>query len=75
MAADPLHVGAVYVEEDGGSDLHGDTFYLTFEGGAPDATPTVEPLDLDALIDPDGWDETEEGDDTDNGPTPFRRAV
>jgi hypothetical protein len=57
---------------------HREKVNAAFEGtgdGAPDATPTVEPLDLDALIDPDGWDETEEGDDTDNGPTPFRRAV
>lgn len=43
--------------------------------GAPGTTPTVEPLDLEALIDPDGWDETEEADDADDGPTPFRRAV
>ena len=35
LAADPLHVGAVYVEEDSGSDLHGDSFYLTFQGGLP----------------------------------------
>jgi protocatechuate 3,4-dioxygenase beta subunit len=34
LAADPLYVGAVYIEEDIGSDLHGDTFELTFEGGA-----------------------------------------
>src|SRR5690606_2608846 len=31
----PVVVGSVYVEEDLGSDLHGDTFYLTFQGGAP----------------------------------------
>ena len=34
LAADPLYVGAVYIEEDIGSDAHGDTFELTFEGGA-----------------------------------------
>jgi len=34
LAADPLRVGVVYVEEDVGSDLHGDTFEVTFEGGA-----------------------------------------
>jgi len=36
LAADPLYVGAVYIEEDIGSDLHGDTFEITFEGGAAD---------------------------------------
>ena len=35
LSADPLRVGAVYVEEDSGSDLHGDTFYLSFEGALP----------------------------------------
>lgn len=35
LDAAPLYVGAVYVEEDQGSDLHGDTFALTFVGGAP----------------------------------------
>jgi len=34
LAADPLYVGAVYIEEDIGSDIHGDTFEITFEGGA-----------------------------------------
>ncbi len=34
LNADPLRVGAVYIEEDLGSDLHGDTFEITFEGGA-----------------------------------------
>ncbi|GIX00819.1 MAG: hypothetical protein KatS3mg111_4151 [Pirellulaceae bacterium] len=36
MAADPIEVGVVYVEEDLGSDLHGDLFYVTFQGGAPE---------------------------------------
>lgn len=35
LDADPLKLGAVYIEEDGGSDLHGDTFELQFQGGAP----------------------------------------
>ena len=35
LSADPLFVGAVYIEEDIGSDVHGDTFELTFNGGAP----------------------------------------
>ncbi len=34
MAADPLQIGAVFIEEDLGSDLHGDTFIITFQGGA-----------------------------------------
>src|SRR5688572_19408146 len=35
MDADPLKLGVVYIEEDSGSDLHGDTFEVMFEGGAP----------------------------------------
>jgi len=36
LAANPLYVGAVYVEEDVlFSDYQGDTFELTFEGGEP----------------------------------------
>jgi serine-aspartate repeat-containing protein C/D/E len=31
---DPLWVGGVYVEEDNGGDAHGDSFYITFKGGA-----------------------------------------
>lgn len=34
LTADPLFVGAVYIEEDSGADLHGDTFEITFTGGA-----------------------------------------
>ena len=34
LNADPLFVGAVYIEEDLGSDIHGDAFELTFTGGA-----------------------------------------
>ena len=40
LDADPLRVGAVYIEEDLGSDLHGDTFEVTFEGGAADTELT-----------------------------------
>jgi protocatechuate 3,4-dioxygenase beta subunit len=40
MNADPLHIGVVYTEEDGGSDLHGDTFEVTFTGGAADTELT-----------------------------------
>ncbi len=35
MTADPIWVGGVYVEEDVGSDQHGDAFHITFNGGAP----------------------------------------
>lgn len=38
--ADPLWVGGVYVEEDAGSDAHGDSFYITFRGGAADTKLT-----------------------------------
>ncbi len=31
---DPIWVGAVYVEDDSGSDVHGDSFYISFNGGA-----------------------------------------
>jgi len=40
LAANPLYVGAVYIEEDIGSDAHGDTFELTFQGGADDTELT-----------------------------------
>ena len=36
MTADPIQGGAVYIEQDVGSDAHGDLFQLTFRGGAPD---------------------------------------
>lgn len=35
MTADPIWVGGVYIEEDVGSDNHGDRFVVTFRGGAP----------------------------------------
>ncbi len=35
MTADPIWVGGVYIEEDVGSDNHGDRFVVTFQGGAP----------------------------------------
>ena len=35
LDADPLKLGVIYIEEDGGSDLHGDTFEVQFQGGAP----------------------------------------
>jgi protocatechuate 3,4-dioxygenase beta subunit len=47
LAADPLQIGAVYVEEDAGTDAHGDSFYLTFEGGAPGTQLTRVTIDCD----------------------------
>ncbi len=35
MAADPIWVGGVYIEDDSGTDDVGDSFYITFKGGAP----------------------------------------
>jgi protocatechuate 3,4-dioxygenase beta subunit len=35
MDADPIKIGVTYIEEDTGSDQHGDTFQILFEGGAP----------------------------------------
>ena len=35
LSVAPVHVGAVYIEEDLGSDLHGDVIEVSFEGGAP----------------------------------------
>ena len=34
LSATPIHLGAVYIEEDSGADHHGDTFQVLFEGGA-----------------------------------------
>ena len=38
LNADPVFVGAAYTEEDFGSDEHGDTFEITFIGGATGTT-------------------------------------
>ncbi len=53
MDADPLKVGMVYIEEDSGSDLHGDTFEIKFEGGAPGTQLTQLIIDTDHG--PTGW--------------------
>ena len=34
LAASPVQLGTVYIEEDLGSDLHGDHFEVQFTGGA-----------------------------------------
>jgi hypothetical protein len=47
LDADPLRVGGVYIEEDLGNDLHGDTFEITFEGGAADTELTRLVIDGD----------------------------
>ena len=45
--ADPIWVGGVYVEEDRGSDEHGDTFYISFAGGAEGTKLTQVIIDGD----------------------------
>ena len=47
MAADMIQVGAVYVEDDIGSDEHGDLFYISFKGGAADTQLTRLTIDGD----------------------------
>ena len=47
LDADPLKLGVVYIEEDGGSDLHGDTFEVQFQGGAPGTELTRVVIDGD----------------------------
>jgi protocatechuate 3,4-dioxygenase beta subunit len=49
MNADPLNVGVVYIEEDGGTDAHGDTFEVTFNGGAPGTEMTRLVIDSNKL--------------------------
>ena len=47
LDADPLQIGAVYIEEDLGSDVTGDTFEVTFQGGAPGTVLTQLVIDTD----------------------------
>ena len=47
MDADPIKIGAVYIEEDSGSDLHGDTFEIQFEGGQTGSELTRLVIDTD----------------------------
>ena len=47
LAIDVLQIGAVFTEADLGSDLHGDTFEITFEGGAPETELTRIVIDGD----------------------------
>ncbi len=46
MAAD-IRVGMVYIEQDNGSDVGPDYFYVSFEGGAPNTQLTRLVLDAD----------------------------
>jgi protocatechuate 3,4-dioxygenase beta subunit len=47
LDADPLQIGATYVEEDFGGDERGDTFEITFQGGAANAELTRLIIDGD----------------------------
>lgn len=47
LAANPLVVGAVYIEQDLGSDSHGDSFEITFRGGAAGTELTRLEIDTD----------------------------
>ncbi len=47
MTADPIWVGGVYIEEDSGSDMHGDSFQITFKGGAAGTQLTRLTIDGD----------------------------
>ena len=47
MDADPIKIGAVYIEEDSGSDLHGDTFEIQFQGGHSGSELTRLVIDTD----------------------------
>ncbi len=47
LDADPLQIGATYLEQDFGGDTHGDTFEVTFQGGAADTQLTRLIIDGD----------------------------
>ena len=47
LTADPLQIGATYLEEDFGGDEHGDTFEITFQGGAANTELTRLIIDGD----------------------------
>ena len=53
MAADAIQIGGVYVEEDLGSDDHGDLFYITFQGGADNTE--LDRLTIDGDLGQDGF--------------------
>jgi hypothetical protein len=47
LDADPIKIGAIYLEADSGSDQHGDTFQILFEGGATGSELTRLVIDGD----------------------------
>jgi serine-aspartate repeat-containing protein C/D/E len=47
LTASPIWVGGVYIEEDSGSDQHGDTFHISFRGGAAGTVLTRLVIDGD----------------------------
>jgi serine-aspartate repeat-containing protein C/D/E len=49
LTADPLLVGGVYTENDSGSDAQGDTFEISFVGGAQDTALTRLTIDGDQI--------------------------
>lgn len=53
LAADPIWLGAVYIELDSGHDTTGDHFEITFSGGAPGTQLTR--LIIDGDQGPPGW--------------------
>ncbi|MCA9133797.1 MAG: hypothetical protein KDA45_11610, partial [Planctomycetales bacterium] len=53
MAADLIQIGSTYIEEDLGSDAHGDTFYVTFSGGA--AGTQLTRLEIDGDLNTPGF--------------------
>lgn len=64
LDADPVLVGAVYIEDDSGTDSAGDTFYVAFQGGS--STTTLSRVVIDgnqdgnpnALSEPDVYFDT-----------------
>ena len=50
LSVNPIHIGAVYLEQDAGSDVHGDRFELTFTGGAPGTVLDQVVFDGDQVI-------------------------
>jgi serine-aspartate repeat-containing protein C/D/E len=44
---DPIWIGGVYIEEDAGSDLHGDSLFVQFKGGAPNTKLTKLVINTD----------------------------
>ena len=55
MTADPIRVGAVFVEQDTGSDVTPDRFEISFVGGAPDSL--LRRLVISGDQDGNGFDE------------------